>query len=191
MKKKLAPPHSIGAEQSVLGGLMLDSGAWDKVAGKISEDDFYREDHRLIFRSILALIEEGSAIDWITLSEWLKQRSELDNAGGSGYLGTLAKDTPSAANIEGYAKIVREDSVSRKTISAAIELQRSAYARDGVPAIDVARIGAESITEIVSQNITTAHNEVGAKQMAKEVIQIMQDRNEEREGRASRPADRT
>ena len=121
------PPHSIEAEQSVLGGLMLDNRAWDIVADKVSEGDFYRQDHRLIFRSIVELAENGQPLDWITLSEWLKQRSELDNAGGSTYLGTLAKDTPSAANILAYANIVREKSVLRQLISVGTDIADLAY----------------------------------------------------------------
>ncbi|RVU85441.1 replicative DNA helicase [Leucothrix sargassi] len=121
------PPHSIEAEQSVLGGLMLDNRAWDTVADKVSEEDFYRQDHRLIFRSIVELAENGQPLDWITLSEWLKQRSELENAGGSTYLGTLAKDTPSAANILAYANIVREKSVLRQLISVGTDIADLAY----------------------------------------------------------------
>ncbi|PWQ94535.1 replicative DNA helicase [Leucothrix arctica] len=121
------PPHSIEAEQSVLGGLMLDNRAWDIVADKVSEGDFYRQDHRLIFRSIVELAENGQPLDWITLSEWLKQRSQLENAGGSTYLGTLAKDTPSAANIHAYANIVREKSVLRQLISVGTDIADLAY----------------------------------------------------------------
>ncbi|MGB1310481.1 MAG: replicative DNA helicase [Leucothrix sp.] len=121
------PPHSIDAEQSVLGGLMLDNRAWDIIADRVSEEDFYRKDHRLIFRSIAQLAEESQPLDWITLSEWLKQRSELDNAGGTSYLGTLAKDTPSAANIKAYADIVREKSVLRQLISVGTDISDLAF----------------------------------------------------------------
>jgi len=121
------PPHSIDAEQSVLGGLMLDNRAWDIIADRVSEEDFYRKDHRLIFRSIAQLAEESQPLDWITLSEWLKQRSELDNAGGTSYLGTLAKDTPSAANIRAYADIVREKSVLRQLISVGTDISDLAF----------------------------------------------------------------
>jgi len=115
------PPHSIQAEQSVLGGLMLDNRAWDNVADKVSEEDFYRQDHRLIFRSIVELAENGQPLDWITLSEWLKQRSELDNAGGTTYLGTLA------TNIVAYANIVREKSVLRQLIGVGTDIADLAY----------------------------------------------------------------
>lgn len=121
------PPHSIDAEQSVLGGLMLDNRAWDIIADRVSEEDFYRQDHRLIFRSIAELAEDSKPLDWITLSEWLKQRSELENAGGTSYLGTLAKDTPSAANIKAYADIVREKSVLRQLISVGTDISALAF----------------------------------------------------------------
>lgn len=121
------PPHSIDAEQSVLGGLMLDNHAWETVADRVSEEDFYRHDHRLIFRSITELAEQNQPLDWITLSEWLKQRAELDNAGGTAYLGTLAKDTPSAANIRAYADIVREKSILRQLISVGTDISDLAY----------------------------------------------------------------
>ena len=121
------PPHSIEAEQSVLGGLLLDNTAWDKVADVVTERDFYRHDHRLIFRSISILAEKDEPLDVITLSSWLKDRDELDNAGGLAYLGTLAKDTPSAANIKAYADIVREKSVLRQLISIGSEISEDAF----------------------------------------------------------------
>ena len=173
------PPHSVDAEQSTLGGLMLSNQAWDLIGDKISEEDFYRKDHRLIFRSLRTLAEEGIEMDWITLSEWLKERGELENAGGPSYLGTMAKDTPSAANIVSYAGIVREHSISRKTIAAAIAIQESAYARNGKTAIEVAQGGADSISSIVTDNFTLAHNERTSKVMAKEVLTAMEERSDE------------
>jgi len=107
------PPHSIQAEQSVLGGLMLDNYAWDQVADRISEVDFYRREHQLIFRSVAPLAEQSQPFDVVTLSEELEQHGKLNEAGGLAYLGSLAKDTPSAANIRAYAGIVREHSVKR------------------------------------------------------------------------------
>jgi replicative DNA helicase len=126
------PPHSIEAEQSVLGGLMLsglanDSTAWDTIADKIVEEDFYRQDHRLIFRAIADLVEDNKPLDLVTISEWLKQRGDLDNAGGFAYLATMAKDTPSAANIKAYAEIVREKSVLRQLISVGTGIADSAF----------------------------------------------------------------
>ena len=126
------PPHSIEAEQSVLGGLMLsglanDSSAWDTIADKVVEEDFYRQDHRLIFRAIADLVEDNKPLDLVTISEWLKQRGELENAGGFAYLATMAKDTPSAANIKAYAEIVREKSVLRQLISVGTGIADSAF----------------------------------------------------------------
>ncbi len=121
------PPHSIEAEQSVIGGLMLDNSAWDQIADRVLEEDFYRYDHRLIFRSIADLAEENKPLDIITLSEWLKQHDNLQDAGGLAYLATLAKDTPSAANICAYADIVREKSVLRQLISIGTQISDSAF----------------------------------------------------------------
>jgi len=105
------PPQSVEAEQSVLGGLMLEGQAWDRVADKITEADFYRKEHRLIFRAIGALAEESSPADVVTVSEWLDKHQELQNAGGLAYLASLANNTPSAANIGAYANIVRERAI--------------------------------------------------------------------------------
>ena len=124
-------PHSVEAEQSVLGGLMLDNNAWDKIADAVVEEDFYRRDHRLIFRAISDLAARTEPFDVITLSEWLDKQGLLDDAGGLAYLGTLAKDTPSAANIAAYAAIVRERSVLRQLISVGNEISNSAYQPEG------------------------------------------------------------
>lgn len=125
------PPHSIEAEQSVLGGLLLDNSSWDRVAGQLGEEDFYRRDHRLIFRAIQALVERAEPCDAVTLSERLSTTGELDDAGGLAYLGTLAKNTPSAANIEAYATIVRERSVLRQLAQVGTEIANSAYVPEG------------------------------------------------------------
>ena len=104
------PPHSVEAEQSVLGGLMLDNHAWDKVADVLTEDDFYRQDHRLIYRHICKLVEHSKPADVVTVAESLEMSAELQNVGGLAYIGVIAQNTPSAANIRRYAEIVRERS---------------------------------------------------------------------------------
>jgi len=124
-------PHSIEAEQSVLGGLMLDNTAWDKIADIVNEDDFYRRDHRLIYHAIAQLVEQQDPTDVVTLSDWLDKRNELDKIGGLAYLGNLAKNTPSAANIITYAQIVREKSVLRQLISVGNEISSSCYQTEG------------------------------------------------------------
>jgi replicative DNA helicase len=125
------PPNSIQAEQSVLGGLMLDNQTWDSIADKVNEVDFYRKDHRLIFKTIEQLAEKQIPFDVITISETLESNGELNNAGGLAYLGMLAKDTPSAANIVNYANIVRDRSVLRQLIHIGTEISDSAFNTEG------------------------------------------------------------
>ena len=125
------PPHSIEAEQAVLGGLMLENGAWDQIADRVGEEDFYRHDHRLIFRAIADLAERSSPFDVVTLSEWFQSRGELETVGGLAYLGTLAKDTPSAANIRAYADIVRERAILRRMIEVGTAIADNGYNADG------------------------------------------------------------
>ncbi len=125
------PPHSIEAEQAVLGGLMLENSAWDQIADVVTEDDFYRRDHRLIFRAITELAARSTPFDVITLSEQLAGINELDNAGGLSYLGGLAKNTPTAANIKAYATIVRERSILRQLIRTGTEIADNAFNPEG------------------------------------------------------------
>jgi replicative DNA helicase len=121
------PPHSIQAEQSVLGGLMLDNQTWDTVVDRVGEEDFYRKDHRLIFRAIKDLAEKQAPFDVVTLSEVLEKFGWLEEAGGLAYLATMAKETPSAANIAAYADIVREKSVLRQLIHSGTEIADSGF----------------------------------------------------------------
>ena len=125
------PPHSQEAEQSVLGGLMLDNVAWDKIADRITEQDFYRGDHRLIFQAIRKLAQQGSPFDVVTLAEWLESNNRLEDAGGLAYLGVLARDTPSAANFTAFATIERERSVLRQLIQIGTEIADSAFNTQG------------------------------------------------------------
>ena len=125
------PPHSLAAEQSVLGGLMLDNQCWDNVADKVSVEDFYRKDHRLIYETIAELAKRDEPFDVITISELLGQAGELESVGGLAYLGALAKDTPSAANIQSYAGIVRQRSVRRQLIHIGNEISNSGFDTEG------------------------------------------------------------
>ena len=125
------PPHSLEAEQSVLGGLMLEDTAWDRAAEIVSENDFYRRDHRLIFRAIAILANEGKPRDALTVSETLNRLGELEEAGGIAYLGEIVKNTASAANIGAYAEIVRERSVLRQLIRVSYEVSDAAYQPQG------------------------------------------------------------
>ena len=145
------PPHSIQAEQSVLGGLMLDNQTWDTVADRIAEEDFYRRDHKLIFRAIAELAEHQDPFDVITLSEWLESQNELENAGGLAYLGTLVKDTPSAANILAYANIVRDRSVLRQLIHVGTEISDSAFVTDGRETSELLENAERNVFKIAEQ----------------------------------------
>ncbi len=125
------PPHSVEAEQSLLGGLMLENSTWEQVGDLVAENDFYRKDHRLIFRAISHLAEQNTPFDVVTVSEWLEARDELQTVGGLAYLGTLANNTPSAANIKAYANIIRERSVLRQLIRVGTEISDSAFNTEG------------------------------------------------------------
>ncbi len=142
------PPHSIEAEQAVLGGLMVDNDAWDQVADRVVDADLYRRDHRLVFRAIEALAEAGQPMDVVTLSEWLKAQGLLEEAGGLAYLGALARDTPSSANIRAYADIVREKSVLRHLIKAGTEVAGSGYRPEGRSSSDLLDAAERLIFEI-------------------------------------------
>jgi replicative DNA helicase len=131
------PPHSIEAEQSLLGGLMLDSAAWDQVADRVLAEDFYRHDHRLVFEAVAALIERNQPCDAVTLSGHLESQGVLDQVGGLAYLGTLARDTPTSANIRAYADIVRERSVLRQLITAGNGIVNNALEPDGREAREI------------------------------------------------------
>jgi replicative DNA helicase len=124
-------PHSIEAEQSVLGGMLLSNDAWDAVAESVEASDFYRPDHRTIFRQMAKLAEASEPIDPVTVAEALNVSGELEAAGGFAYLAELAKETPSASNIRAYATVVRERSALRHLIQAAQDIADSGYAPDG------------------------------------------------------------
>jgi replicative DNA helicase len=125
------PPNSVEAEQSVLGGLLLENEALDKIADVLSEVDFYRHDHRLIYHHICKLIEQSRPADIVTVAESLENSAELSSIGGIAYLGALAQNTPTAANIRRYAEIVRERSVMRKLVEVGSGIAESAYNPQG------------------------------------------------------------
>lgn len=145
------PPNSIQAEQSVLGGLMLDNQTWDSVADKVVEIDFYRRDHQLIFRTIEKLAEQQIPFDVITISETLEATGELETVGGLPYLGMLAKDTPSAANIVSYANIVRDRSVLRQLIHVGTQISDSAFNTEGRDTADLLEHAEREVFKIAEQ----------------------------------------
>jgi len=125
------PPHSLEAEQSVLGGLMLSGTAYDQVADKITESDFYREDHRLIFQAISDLHDNSRPCDAVTVSEWFESHGKTSQVDGGSYISQLANNTPSAANVGAYADIVREKSILRSLIDAGSQITSDAFSTDG------------------------------------------------------------
>ena len=125
------PPHSIEAEQSVLGGLLLDNAAWDRIADLVNQDDFYRFDHRLIYQHISKLINASKPADVITVYESLSGIGKAEEIGGLSYLNALAQNTPSAANIRHYAQIVRDRGVLRRLITVSDEISASAFQSQG------------------------------------------------------------
>ncbi len=125
------PPHSVEAEQAVLGGLLLSNSAWDRIGDVIAESDFYRHDHRLLWRTITRLVEENKPADVLTVAEALKQSGEVQDIGGLAYLHQLASGTPSAANIRRYAEIVRERAIMRKLAEVGTLIADSAYSPQG------------------------------------------------------------
>jgi replicative DNA helicase len=125
------PPHSIEAEQSVLGGLLLDNSAFDRVADVLTEQDFYRDDHRRIWRHISKLIEHGRPADIVTVDESVKGGEDKDRTGGLSYLSALAQNTPSAHNIRRYAEIVRERAVMRRLVAVGTEIADGALNPQG------------------------------------------------------------
>lgn len=130
-KQLKVPPHSLEAEQAVIGGLMIKNTAWDNVADVIRSGDFYRQDHALIFSAIDALAKDSKPFDVVTLSEHLQNIGQLEQAGGMVYLGNLANETPSAANITAYANIVRDKSILRQLVDVGDDISASAYSPDG------------------------------------------------------------
>jgi replicative DNA helicase len=164
------PPHSIQAEQSLLGGLLLDNSAWDQIADLISESDFYRRDHRLIFTATGKLIERGDPCDVITLSEWLDAQRELEGVGGLAYLGTLARDTPSAANIRAYAKIVRENSVLRQLADVGTRIANSAYVTEGRDTLELLDNAEQLVFRIADQGNTRGSGFANIKELLSKAV---------------------
>lgn len=141
-------PHSVEAEQSVLGGLMLDSNRFDGVAEQLNETDFFTASHRTIYQVMGTLVQSTQPLDIVTLAEALAERALLAEVGGPAYLAELAENTPSAVNIVAYAKIVRERSMLRQLIAAAGEISRTSFNPGGLGSSDLLQMAEHRITEI-------------------------------------------
>ena len=145
------PPYSLEAEQSVLGGLMLENGRWDNVAERVTTKDFFNRPHRCIFSEMQRLLERNQPIDLITISEYLERRGELHAVGGFAYLAELSKNTPSVANISAYADIVRERAVMREMIAVANDIADAAYDPKGLSSEDLLDFAESRVFQIAEK----------------------------------------
>lgn len=142
------PPHSVEAEQAVLGGLLMNPVAWDQVADVVRQEDFYRPDHQLIFGAIAAVAGEGKPCDAVTVSGYLERNGQLEKAGGLAYLSSVVRDTPTAANARAYAQIVRERSLMRQLIQAGTQIASAVFNNDGTSVRDLVDRAEQSVFEI-------------------------------------------
>jgi replicative DNA helicase len=169
------PPHSIEAEQSVLGGLLLDNSAWDRAGDVLSESDFYRYEHRLIFGAIVSLVNASKPADVITVYEHLQSLGKADDCGGLAYLNALAQSVPSAANLRRYAEIVRERAILRKLVAASDEIATIAFNPQGRP---VPQILDEAESRIFRIGEEGARARQGFKPIDQLVVQLLDRVNE-------------
>jgi replicative DNA helicase len=164
------PPHSVEAEQAVLGGLLLSNAAWDRIGDVIGESDFYRADHRLLWRVITKLIEDNKPADVLTVTEALKTSGEMNDVGGLAYLHQLASGTPSAANIRRYAEIVRERAIMRKLAEVGTNIADSAYSPQGREARQLLDEAETRILEIGESGGRSSENFAEMSQVLAEVM---------------------
>ncbi len=172
------PPHSIDAEQAVLGGLMLDERAWERIADKINEEDFYRKDHRLIYRALSELSEKNMPCDAVTIGEWFDSNGLSELVGGSSYILQLANSTPSAANIVAYAEIVREKSILRQLIDAGTEITGDGFQPEGRSTQEILEGAEQKVFRIAESGARGRKNFVAMRTAVKEAFQILHQRYE-------------
>ncbi|HEY4145554.1 replicative DNA helicase [Pinirhizobacter sp.] len=173
-------PHSLEAEQAVLGGLMLAPDAMDKVADKLGEDDFYRKDHRLIWRAIAELANKGMPSDAVTLGDWFEANGMAELVGGASYLIELANATPSAANIAAYADIVREKSVLRQLIDAGTAITEDGYRPEGKSVQEVMELAEQRVFKIAESGARGKKDIVSMRTAVSEAFRLLSQRYENR-----------
>lgn len=149
------PPHSIEAEQAVLGSLMLDNLRWDHVAERITEHDFYSRHHQIIFREMQSMVTKGVPIDLITLSENLEQRDVLTDVGGFAYLAELSKNTPSTINVNAYTDIIRQRAIMRELIAVSNDIADSCYSPEGRESEDLLDYAETKVFQIAEKRATS------------------------------------
>jgi replicative DNA helicase len=164
------PPHSVEAEQSLLGGLMLDQRAWDQIADVVRVDDLYRADHRLIFNAIADLVARNQPPDAVTVAEHLQRTGQLEAGGGMPYLARLVEDTPSAANIRAYARIVRERAMLRQLIEIGGDIAASAHSTQGLTVDEIVDLAEQKVFEIADGGGRRGAGFVSLKQILPQAI---------------------
>ena len=172
------PPHSIEGEQAVLGGLLLSPLAWDLVADVVTEADFYREDHRLIFRAIHELNDLSKPCDAVTVTEWFEVQGKADQIDGGSYINQLTSSTPSAANVKAYAEIVREKSILRQLIDVGSEITSGVFTSDGRDSKDLLEAAERKIFAIAEQGRRAGLDFVTVQETIKEAIEKIQELHE-------------
>jgi replicative DNA helicase len=165
------PPHSIEAEQSVIGGLLRDNAAWDRIADFMHADDFYRYDHRIIFEQLIRLINSGRAADVITVYEALSTLGKSEEVGGLQYLNAMAQNTPSAANIRRYAEIVRDRGILRKLITVADEISGNAFNPQGKEVKEMLDEAESKIFAIAEQGARGAQGWIPVQPLLTQVVE--------------------
>ncbi len=172
------PPHNIQAEQAVLGGIMLSPVSLDKVVDKLSEADFYRHDHQLIFRAIRELAEKNKPFDAVTLSEWFESTGQIERVAGGAYLVELATTTPSAANIEAYADIVRDKAVLRQLIDAGTSIIDESFLPHGRDTSEILAHAEQEIFRIAEAGARGRADFVPVNRAMAEAFDVLQKRYE-------------
>ena len=169
------PPHSVEAEQALLGGLLLDAVAWDNIADVVTREDFYRPDHQLIFEAIANLVGEGKPCDVVTVSQELERTGKLEHAGGLAYLSSVARDTPTAANVRAYADIVRERSLLRQLIRAGTDIAAAVFNNDGETARALVDRAEQRVFEIAEGSFRRREGAVSVRTLLPGVIDQIDD----------------
>ena len=148
VKELKVPPHSIDAEQSVLGGLLLDDEAWFKVSELLISEDFYRSQHQVIYKVMMELSVDNNPMDGVTVADRLQSKGLLEKAGGVSYIGELAESTPGVTNVVAYAKIVHEHATMRRIISAANRIAETAFNPEGRVSDELLNIAEQEVFQI-------------------------------------------
>ncbi len=172
------PPQSIEAEQAVLGGLMLAPDAFDRIADVLTDDDFYRRDHQLIFRAIRELAEKNRPYDAVTLGEWFESMGQSEQVAGGAYLVELASTTPSAANIAAYAEIVRDKAVLRQLIEVGTGIVNNGFQPDGRETREILDAAESSVLAIAEHSAKGRMDYVSVHSALAEAFDVLQKRFE-------------